>query len=246
VFPAVGGFVGTKIGWRTALGLGVVTTFLALAATLVLIPAEAPANPTQNIAVLFKFERHIELLTRPAIAYSIALGTLVGFTFQAISSFFPTFLVEYHGVGTDIAGGIFGLIFGLSAAAQPIAGHISDQYSRDFTIGISVTLALAGITSLLALPTTIGLSLGVSFLGVGLSWPGPIQARFFDRLTEDERGYGFGLLRTVYMLLASSGSVIVGSLADRNGWIAGFGSVLIALILCLVLLGFNRQSSRDL
>lgn len=246
VFPAVGGFVGTWAGWRVAVAFGLVTTLCALVAVLVLVPSTSPVNPDQPPQVLFDFDRHWELLTRPSIAYTVALGVTAGFTFQAVSSFFPTFLVDYHGLRTDVAGLVFGLIFGLSAVAQPVAGHLSDRYSRDLAIGLSVSLALSGLAVLLAVPTTVGLAVGTGLLGIGISWPGPVQARFFDRLGDDERGYGFGLLRTVYMLLASTGSVVVGVLADSSGWVVGFGSVILVLTTCLLLLVLNWQFSTDL
>ena len=246
VFPAVGGVVGTRLGWRVALAVGALTVAVALGSALVLVPAEPPVDPTQGRGALVDVRRHWALLSRPSLAYSVGIGALVGFTFQAISSFFPTFLVEYHGLGTDVAGTVFGLLFGLSAVAQPVAGHLSDRYSRDIAVGVSASLAIAGLVVLLALPSAAGLAVGVGLLGVGISWPGPIQARFFDRLSADERGYGFGLLRTVYMLLASAGSVVVGVLADSSGWPVGFGSVVLVLLTCLAALAVNRQLSLGL
>jgi MFS family permease len=180
------------------------------------------------------------------VAYSVALGALVGFTFQAVSSFFPTFLVEYRGLTTGTAGIAFGAVWALSAVAQFGAGRLSDRYSRDTAIALSASISLAGVVTLLAVPSTAGLLAGVVLLGIGISWPGPIQARFFDQLQDTERGYGFGLLRTVYMLLAASGSVVVGVLADQGGWTAGMGSVLVVLSACLVLLGVNRWYSLGL
>jgi sugar phosphate permease len=60
-----------------------------------------------------------------------------------------------------------------------------------------------------------------------------------DSMADDERGYGFGLVRTVYMLFASSASLLVGTLADTSGWFAGFGLVVCLLALSLLLLAAN-------
>jgi len=246
VFPAVGGVVGTRLGWRVTLAVGATVAVVVLGSAVVLVPEEPPVNPTRKTSVLVDFGRHRELLTRPSIAYSIALAALVGFTFQGFSSFFPTFLVEHHGLRTEVAGTVFGLVFVLSAVAQPVGGSVSDRYSRDFAIGASVSLAVTGLAVLLALPTTVGLAIGGGLLGIGMSWPGPVQARFFDRLSDEERGYGYGLIRTVYMLLASTGSVVVGTLADTSGWTAGFGSVVVVLVVCLALLAVNQQLALNL
>jgi len=246
LFPAVGGFVGVRYGWRPAVALGSAAVVAVLVATLVVVPAVPAANPARELADIVAFDRHRELLSRPEVDYSIAVAISVGFCFQAVSSFFPTFLVEYHGLGPDVAGVVFGIVFGLSSIAQPVAGRLSDRYSRDLAIGASAGLALVGVATLLAAPTPAGLVVGVGVLGVGISWPGPVQARFFDQLAPAEQGYGFGLVRTVYMFGASSGSVVVGVLADVGGWVAGFGAVVTAFGCCLVLLAINRALSLGL
>ena len=44
-----------------------------------------------------------------------------------------------------------------------------------------------------------------------------------DNLGDAERGAGFGLVRTVYMVVGALGSVVVGVLSDVAGWSAAFG-----------------------
>jgi MFS family permease len=240
LFPLVGGVVGVRLGWRAAVAVGAVATAAAGLATLVVVPPVSPPNPGRSLGTLADVHRHRRLLCRPGVAYSLTVGSLVGFTLQAITSFFPTFLVEFRGLGTDVAGLAFGVVFGLSSVAQPVAGRLSDRYSRDAAIGVSVAVALVGVVVLLAVRTTPGLVAGVGLLGAGIAWPGPVQARFLDQLGDAERGYGFGLIRSAYMLLGSAGSVVVGVLADAGGWVPGFGVLGVALAASLVVLGANR------
>jgi MFS family permease len=245
LFPAAGGVVGVRLGWRAAVALGAGTAAVALAGTLLAVPRRPPTNGDgsgagRSLRTLVDFGRHYRLLARPAVIYSITVGVLVGFTFQGVTSFLPTFLVQYHGLRPDLAGLAFGVVFGLSSVAQPLAGRLSDRYSRDLAIATSATLALSGVAVLLAVRTTPGLVAGIGLLGVGVSWPGPVQARFFDQLGDEQRGYGFGLLRTVYLLIASLGSVAVGALVDVGGWPAGFGLLVAVLACCLLVLGLNR------
>jgi MFS family permease len=244
LFPAAGGVVGVRLGWRAAVAVGAVTAALALVGTLLAVPRR-PADGDGpeaggSLRTLVDLRRHYRLLARPAVLYSIAVGVLVGFTFQGVTSFLPTFLVQYHGLRPDLAGLAFGVVFGLSSVAQPLAGRLSDRYSRDLAIAASAGLALAGVAVLLAARSPPGVVAGIGLLGVGVSWPGPVQARFFDQLGDEQRGYGFGLLRTVYLLIASLGSVAVGALVDLGGWPAGFGLLVAVLACCLLLLGLNR------
>jgi MFS family permease len=246
LFPLVGGIVGVRFGWRVAVVVGAAATFAVLLATILAVPSAAPPEPGRSLDALIDLGRHRRLLSRPGVVYSLAVGSLVGFTLQATTSFLPTFLVEYRGLGPDVAGLAFGVVFGLSAVAQPVAGRLSDRCSRDVAIAASVTIALAGIGVLLSIRSTAGLVVGVGLLGTGIAWPGPVQARFFDQLGDEERGYGFGLLRTAYMLLGSSGSVVVGVLADAGGWVPGFGVLGVALGASLALLGANWWLSQGL
>lgn len=246
VYPAVGGFVGVRTDWRVAVGLGGVVAVPVFVATVWLIPSMPPARPNRSLWTLFDVRRIGTLLARPGVAYTTMLAVMVGFTFQAFSSFFPTFLVEYRGLETDVAGVAFGVAFALSSVAQPIAGRFSDATSRNSAMAISVTLAGSGLLVLLFVGNLLGLLAGIGLLGAGISWPGVVQARFMDQFTDEERGFGFGLVRTVYMLLAASGSVVVGTLADLGGWTLGYGAVVGLLAVCLVLLGANRAFSLGL
>jgi predicted MFS family arabinose efflux permease len=239
-YPAVGSYVGDVYGWRVAVGIGAVVAVPALAATVAFVPRVRPAQPERRFAAAVDLARIRGLLSRPSVAYTTLLAIVVSFTFQGVSSFLPTFLIEYRGLDPTLAGVAFGVVFGLSTLSQPVAGRVSDRLSRDVAIAASVAVTAVGIVVLLVVPGTAGVVVGTGVLGVGIAWPGVLQARFMDQFSDDERGYGFGLARTTYMFLAAPGSVVVGTLADTTGWVAGYGVVVALLCLGLVLLGANR------
>jgi uncharacterized membrane protein YeaQ/YmgE (transglycosylase-associated protein family) len=56
-----------------------------------------------------------------------------------------------------------------------------------------------------------------------------------------DQGRSFGFIRTVYMFLGASGSVVTGSLADSLGWSIAYG-VVIALLAGSVLALLARRS----
>lgn len=246
VYPAGAGFVGVQYGWRTAVAGASIVAVPALLATAWILPRTPAATPERGLDELFNVWRGGRLLSRPSVLYTTVLAVIVGFTFQAVTSFLPTFLVQHRALSPGLAGAVFALVFGLSALAQPAAGRLSDAVSRDVAIATSVTLTAAGIATLLSAGGTVGLVSGTALLGAGISWPGTIQARFMDQLTDDERGFGFGLVRTVYLLLAASGSVVVGSLVDAHGWTVAYGVVILLLCCCLFVLGVNRALSLEL
>lgn len=240
VFPAGAGLVGVRYGWRVAVAAAALVSLPVVLATLVVIPKTPPAAPDRGLAELLNVGRMVALLKRPSLAYTTGVAVLTGFTFQAVSSFLPTFMVQYRGVGTGTAGLLFAVVFGISAVAQPTAGRLSDAVSRDFAIATSAALTASAFVVLLAVEGRVGLYAGTALLGAGISWPGTVQARVMDQLSASERGFGFGLVRTVYMLLAASGSVVVGALADAGGWVPAYGIVVLLLVGGLCALGANR------
>ncbi|WP_348612394.1 MFS transporter [Halobaculum rarum] len=245
-FPAVGGVLADRYGWEVAVGAGAGVAVPAAVATLLFVPSLAPANPERDLRAAVDPGRIVDVLSRPPLTYTTAIAVLCGFTFQAVSSFLATFLVAHRGLAPSTAATAFGAVFAISAVAQPVNGRVSDAFSRDAAVAISVTLAGAGVATLVLAPGVVGTVAGVAVLGAGISWPGPIQARFMDRLTDAERGYAFGLLRTVYMFLAASGSVVTGAVASAAGWPAAYGLVVALLATCLALLGANRALGLDL
>ena len=55
-----------------------------------------------------------------------------------------------------------------------------------------------------------------------------------DALKETERGVGFGLVRTLYLLVGALGGYVVGNLVTEAGWVVAFGTLALLLGLCLV------------
>jgi hypothetical protein len=59
-----------------------------------------------------------------------------------------------------------------------------------------------------------------------------------DHLAAEERSVGFGLIRTTYMVLGASGSVVTGVVADGWGWsaaILGLAVLQVGMLVAIVL-----------
>lgn len=246
VYPAIGTLIAVRYGWRTAVIAGAVTGLPVLLAIRWYVPAPPPSNPERRLRVALDLTRMRSLLARRRVAFTVGVGVLFGFAFQGLISFFPTFLVEYYRLDPSVAGVGFAALFGLSSIAQPIAGRLSDRFTRDTALAMSATVAASGLLVLLANLGTGGLVAGTVLLGFGISWPGVLQARFMDQFGDAERGYGFGLVRTVYMLLAATGSLVVGAFADYHGWLLGYGTIVVLFLVSLGALAANRVLALDL
>jgi MFS family permease len=239
--PVVAAWVGARYGWRTALLVGAVVAAPIFVAVATRVRPTQPEWPDQQMTERFALRPLVELLSRPEIAYTTLLAFAGAFTWQATASFLPTFLIERHDLTTATASVLFSLYFVVHGATQPAMGWLSDRLDRDAAATLTMALGVLGYATLVAGTTLPAFVVGVVLAGVAMSWGAPLQSRFIDALSAEERGAGFGLVRTVYMLLGASGSVVVGVLADVASWTAAMGLLSGVMAVGFVILVGNRM-----
>ena len=66
-----------------------------------------------------------------------------------------------------------------------------------------------------------------------------------DQLRAAERTVGFGLVRTVYMTVGPTGSVIVGILSNHLGWLIAFGTLGAVMAAAVTLLVANSALAHE-
>jgi len=114
VLPVVAAAIAVRYGWRRVflLGAGIAAVVCALAARRV--RTTEPARPDRPLLAGLSPATVRRLLGRPAVAYVTAIAVVGMYTFRALLSFFPTFLVEHHGLPRGLANALFSLVFVLS------------------------------------------------------------------------------------------------------------------------------------
>lgn len=234
--PVVISWVAVRYDWRPALFLTAIVAFLVFILAFWRTRPIEPSNPDRSMREQFKLEPIFALLLRPPIVFTGTIAIITEFSWQAVASFLPAFLAQYHGLSTTVSGILFGLYFLSQGVLQVGVGAIADRFGRDLAIGICMISGIAGFSLLIVGPSTELMAVGAFLLGIGMAWGAAVFPRLMDRLFEDEQGFGFGLFRTVYMTISASGSVVVGSFADLFGWAVaiGFLAVLLAVV-CLLL-----------
>lgn len=235
IAPIVAAGLAVRVGWRAAFGLAAVVgvgTVIALARG---VRPVTPTRPDRPLRAVFAPRRLWGLLTRPGIAYATAVGGIGEFVSTATSAFLVTFLVQHHGHPVDVAGAVLGGYFAALVAAQPLVGWTSDRIGRDPALGLVFACGVVGygvLPTTTALPALAG---AVLLCGVAMSWSPAVQARVLTRLDGDDRGPGFGVVRTGYILLGAVGTAVTGALADAAGWVVAV-HVLVGLLLVGILL----------
>ncbi|MDR5674142.1 MFS family permease [Halalkaliarchaeum sp. AArc-CO] len=238
--PPVAAALGARYGWRVALLLGAAVALPVFVVFWWRIEPSPPERPEQPVRERFELGPVVELLRRPEIAYTTLLAVLGAFTWQATASFLPAFFEGHHGLSPAMASLFFSAYFLIHGATQPLTGALSDRFDRDSAATLTMALGVFGFSLLVVSDSAVAWMGAVLLVGVAMSWGAPVQSRFMDHLSRDERGAGFGLVRTVYMILGASGSVVVGLLADLAGWDVAFGLLAGVMAVGLLALLVNR------
>ena len=237
--PVVVAWIAVRFGWRLAVAvLALVGIPSAVLFAWKVRPTE-PRRPETPLRDRFQPGPISELLSRPPIAFTLIIAIVGEFAWQGTASFLPTFLIEHRGLSTPLAGVFFSVYFVVQGVAQIGVGAASDRIGRDRALAGCM---LAGVVGFGLLVTAAGLPsviVGITLVGIAMSFGSALMPRFLRELSAEEQNAGFGLVRTVYMIVASLGSVVVGLLADLFGWTVAFGFLAASLAAIVLALTIN-------
>ncbi|WP_049906383.1 MFS transporter [Halorubrum aidingense] len=228
IAPIAAAWVGVRYGWRPAVALAALVGLPVFALFAWRVRPTTPRRPDQPMRERFRLAPLLELLSRPSVLLPLFVAMVGTYVVQGMMSFLPTFLVDFREYSTGFAAGVFSAFFVVRAVAQIGLGRLSDRLDRDVAIGGAMLAGSLGVAAFVLAPGLAGLAVGVALAGTGSSFFSAIDPRFMDALGDAERGAGFGLVRTVYTVIGSAGSVGVGLVADLFGWGVSF-AVLSAL-----------------
>ena len=241
--PVAAALVSARYGWRAAIALGAVLAVVVAGLFRLKHAAAPPVRPDASLRELFDPALLVAILTRPHTRTTTVVMTLVEFVGLTAMAFLPIFLVEQYGLSIGRANLLFALFFTVSAVCQPLSGRLSDRIGRDATTALLALAGLLGYGSLAVGETLLVAVPAVVLAGAALSTTPVVQARMLDGLRAANRGTGFGLFRTLYLLVGATGTAIVGATADAAGWAVAFG--LLAALWAVVLLTLGLSSSHD-
>ncbi len=233
LIPMAAGAVGAWMGWRWAVAIGAVIALPAALLFVMVVEPTPPHRPDESIWARLRGRALVDLLTRPVIALPLGLSACGAFVWQATASFLPTFLVVHHGYSDPAAGALFSVYFAVQGLTQPALGSLSDRTGRYPAAALALGVGLGGYVVLIG-GTGLGLTvLGIAGAGISMSWGAALLPVFMDHLAPGERSVGFGLIRTVYMVLGAGGSVVMGTAADAMGWVAAMAGLVVLQVAML-------------
>jgi MFS family permease len=243
VAPPVATLVAARFGWRVALLVGALVSVPAVVLVWVGVGPTPATRPDERLRDRVSVDTFLALLRRPEVAFTLVVAVLADFVWQATFTFLPLLLQEYHGLSTPESGVLFGVYFALLGVAGPIAGWTSDRLGRWTATGGLMLAGVVGFSTLVVADSPLLVVVGVCGAGIAMGWSAPVQSRFLDVLSPEERNTGFGLVRTTYSLVGAVGSVVTGVVADAAGWAAALG-LLAGLLGVVVALLVGRAVAR--
>lgn len=223
--PVAAGAVGALFGWRYAVAIGAIVALPTALLFMSTVRTTPPTRPNTAVWDRVKVRPIAELLARPPILWTGVLSLVGAFVWQATASFLPTFLVEHHGYTEAGAGALFSAYFVVQGIGQPLVGKLSDRIGRYPAATFATTIGAIGYGMFVIGHGFWILAAAIFCAGIAMSWGAALLPKFMDHLTTEERGAGFGLIRTSYMVLGATGSVATGVTADLLGWDVAFAGL---------------------
>lgn len=244
LIPLAAGAVGAWLGWRWAVALGTVVALPSALLFWLVVQPTPPVRPESSVVDRLRLRPILRLLARPPIALTAGLATCGAFVWQATSSFLPAFLIEFHDYPEPVAALFFSGYFLVQGIAQPLLGTVSDRMGRYPSAAVVLAVGVGGYILLVVSGAPWIVGAGTVCAGIAMSWGAALLPKFMDHLDADERSAGFGLIRTVYMVLGASGSVVTGTVADLMGWGPAFLSLAVLQGGMLLVLVHSMSRSR--
>lgn len=228
--PAVGAVViGIAVSWRAAfLVVGVGTILLAVASHVFVegkYTFQWPAvRPVARSA--------LSEVTAGRVPLVIAAYGLFALAWQASAAFVPLYMYEAKGLSAGMGSLMLALFFFAGVVVKPAAGWLSDHIGRRilsvgslFGSGTVLALLALFIEGQLAVVVAMGL-----FGATLMVFPPVTQAYLLDAFADASVGSAFGLTRTIYVLIGSTGPTIVGVGSGTIGYDYTFAGVGVGLL----------------
>ena len=247
VLPFLAGLLAFRFGWRSGIAF-VLPAFALIGYALWRTVPDSTISPSETVPRSPRqVASRLNVVLRDWTVFLLAgASTLMVFVYQGFTAFLPLYLVAVKGLSPPTAAVLFSAFFATGALVQPVAGYLSDRLGKR---GVLVTLTLVHVLALAALPFADAIpSISALIVVLGTrAGVGPINNAFLvGVLPTDVRGAGYGLLRSVFMTIGSTGSIVVGVLGDADRFDEAFlflAVVVVVAMLCYVFLPADPGSA---
>ena len=204
---------------------GAVLVYFTLARTTPMPMAAAARSP---------FSFWAEHLRNPALRATFAIGFLILFAFIGTFTYVNFVLVREPFALSRMAVGFVYFVFVPSILTTPLAGKAVARFGTQPTLWTALAVAGVGLPLVLT-PQLPAVMLGLALIGVGTFFAQATATGFVGRAATSDRGSASGIYLACYFFGGIVGSVVLGQLFDRIGWLACVAGIALALGVAAVL-----------
>lgn len=244
LLPVISGIIATQFIWQAGF-LYIIPLFLIAATGIWFVtpPPMSTEDSDSESATDMSLRDIVTATFSPLALLLTAVLSLAVFIIQGLTAFYPTYLVEIKGFSTPTAATVFALLFASATVVQPLAGTLQDRVGTKRALMIMASVLVVSLPVITLTTTFVGVLAATLLLG-GIFGTTPIALTHLTKSFPDEiSGSGLGLVRTVYFLIASTGSSVVGSMADRGLFNESFFLLsALAVVILVATLFINRFS----
>ncbi len=192
-------------------------------------PMQAVAAPVRS-----PFSYWAEHLRNAPMRATFGIGFLILFAFIGTFTYVNFVLVREPFALSRMAVGFVYFVFLPSVFTTPLAGRAVERFGTQPTLWAALALAGVGLP-LLLLPYLIAVIAGLMLIGVGTFFAQATATSFVGRAATTDRASASGIYLACYFFGGIVGSIVLGQLFDRFGWVACVGGIAAALVLAALL-----------
>ncbi|MDY6778615.1 MAG: MFS transporter [Candidatus Nanohaloarchaea archaeon] len=236
VLPLIAGFV-ASMGWRYGFLWLVPFYLLALAGLYRWMPHTT--SDTAPASFMDELRRIQEQVDRSVVLQSITVFGIAMFIYSAVTGMYPSYLETVKGLSDHQVPVVYSMFFVSATAVMAALGPLKERFGEEKTV---TALFSVSAVAVLVLPYVSGflplLLLTLMMNAMAVIWP--LESSWtVGQLPDEVEGLTFGLIMTVYILLGSTGSLVVGRLADTGHFSLGFQLQAVLILLTLVFLRYE-------
>ena len=172
------------------------------------------------------------MITTPSQRWTLVVFTLFYFMMTGVINFLPEFLRTAKGFSPGMASASFALLFGFGIVIKPLAGSISDKFSRRLISATGLLICTVALFILILVGSVAAVLIGIFLFALGYKAQLPLMdAIIMDDAPQSSMGADLGAARTLFLGVGSLGPAVVGFLTDMYNFTVSFAF----LGLCLVI-----------
>ncbi len=213
LLPLVAGFIAV-LGWR----YGFIWLVPLFVLALILLVRWLPASTSDPIdgSLTDEVDEIIARTDRQELVLATVVFSLSIFVYNAVTGMYPTYLSTIKGLDGVMVPVVYAMFFLAAIVVEVLVGPLQDRFG---SLRVAIGLMTVSACSLFILPAVTGIVplLVITFLINVMAVIWPMEAsRITSCLPDEVEGMAFGAVRTVYMLVGATGSIVVGALADAG------------------------------